>query len=151
MDDKLTLKFADKEYEKMWVGANMDEALKILSYRVSLTTGEEIELTDGTKAIVIDNDRKEKMLTCAVPMVGKRYEYGCFNCTVPYNAVKCPTYGTAVDYEDILRVEGPGITRSLIEREAWHDASNMLDSLCSIGVDISEFAGDLATIYAGIR
>lgn len=151
MCDKLTIKFADREYEKMWVGTNMDEALNILSYRVNLAVGDSIELTDGTKAIVIDNACSDGMLTCATPMVGESYEYGCNHFTVHYNVVKCPTYGTAVDFEDVVRVEGPGITRSLIEREAWQEAADMLDDLRSISVDISEFAGDLATIYAGIQ
>ena len=135
----------------MWVGTHADEALKILSYRVSLTPGEEIELTDGTEAIVIDNDRKRKMLICATPIVGDKYKYGCHQFVAPYNVVKYRLYGEAVDFEDIIRVEGPGITRSLIEREMWQEAADMLDGLRSISVDISEFAGDLATIYAGIQ
>lgn len=151
MCDKLTFEVAGREYEKMWVGTHTDEALKILSYRVSLTPGEEIELTDGTKAVVIDNDRKEKMLICATPIVGDKYEYGCRQFAAPYNVVKCRLYGEAVDFEDVIRVEGPGITRSLIEQEAWQEAADMLDDLRSISVDISEFAGDLATIYAGIQ
>lgn len=151
MCDKLTIKFAGREYEKMWIGTHTDEALKILSYRVSLTPGEEIELTDGTKAVVIDNDRKEKMLICATPIVGDKYECGCHQFAAPYSVVKYHLYGEAVDFEDVVRVEGPGITRSLIEQEAWQEAADMLDDLRSISVDISEFAGDLATIYAGIQ
>lgn len=151
MCDKLTFECAGREYEKMWVGTYTDEALKILSYRVSLTPGEEIELTDGTKAVVIDNDRKEKMLICATPIVGDKYECGCRQFAAPYNVVKCRLYGEAVDFEDVIRVEGTGITRSLIEQEVWQEAADMLDNLRSISVDISEFAGDLATIYAGIQ
>ena len=151
MCDKLTIKCAGREYEKMWVGTHADESLKILSYRVSLTPGEEIELTDGTEAIVIYNDRKEKMLICATPIVGDKYEYGCHQFAAPYNVVKYHLYGEAVDLEDVIRVEGPGITRRLIDRGAWQEAADMLDDLRSISVDISEFAGDLATIYAGIQ
>lgn len=151
MCDKLTIKCAEREYEKMWVGTHADEALKILSYRVSLTPGEEVELTDGTKAVVIDNDRKEKMLICATPIVGDKYEYGCHQFTAPYSVVKYRLCGEDVDFEDVIRVEGPGITRKLIDREAWQEAADMLDDLRSISVDISEFAGDLATIYAGIQ
>ena len=151
MCDKLTVKCAGHEYEKVWIGTNADESLKILSYRVSLTPGEEIELTDGTEAIVIDNDRKKEMLICATPIVGDKYEYGRHQFAAPYNVVKCRLYGAAVDFEDVVRVEGPRITRKLIEREAWQEAAGMLDYLRSISVDISEFAGDLATIHAGIR
>lgn len=151
MCDKLTVKCAGHEYEKLWVGTNADESLKILSYRVRLTPGEEIELTDGTKAIVINNDRMEKMLICATPRVGDKYEYGYHQFVAPYNVVKYHPYGAAVDFENAMRVEGPGITRKLIEQESWQEAADMLENLRSISVDISEFAGDLATIYAGIR
>lgn len=151
MCDKLTIKCAGREYEKMWVGTNADEVLKILSYRVSLTPGEEIELTDDTKAIVIDNDREEKMLICATPIVGDKYGYGCHQFDAPYSVVKYRLYGEAVDFEDVMRVEGPGVVRNLIDREAWQEAADVLDNLRSISVDISEFAGDLATIYAGIQ
>ena len=151
MCDKLTIKCAGREYEKMWVGTHADEDLKILSYRVSLTPGAEIALTDGTEAIVINNDREERMLICATPIVGDKYEYGYHQFAAPYNVVMCYLYGEAVDFEDVMRVEGPGITRKLIEKEAWQEAADMLDDLRSISVDISEFAGDLATIHAGIR
>lgn len=151
MCGKLTIKCAGREYEKMWVGTHADEALKILSYRVGLTPGEKIELTDGTEAIVINNYREEKMLICATPTVGDKYEYGCRQFAAPYSVVKCHIYGAAVDFEDVIRIEGPGITRKLIEREAWQEAADMLDDLRSISVDISEFAGDLATIHAGIQ
>lgn len=151
MCDKLTIKVADREYEKMWVGTNMDEALNILSYRTKLTIGDSVELTDDTEAIVIDNACSAGILTCVTPMIGERYEHGYNHFTVPYNVVKCPTHGTAVDFEDVIRVEGPEITRRLIEREAWQEAADMIDDLRSISVDVSEFAGDLSTIYAGIQ
>ena len=151
MCDKLTIKVADREYEKIWVGTNMDEALNILSYRVKLAVGDSIELTDGTEAIVIDNACSDRMLTCATPMVGERYEYGCNHFTAPYSVVKCPTYGTAVDFEDIIRVEGPRITHELIERKAWQEAADMLDDLRSISVSIEEFSPYLSAIYAGIE
>ena len=151
MCDKLTIKVADREYEKMWVGTNMDEALNILSYRVKLAVGDSVELTDGTEAIIIDNACSAGILTCVTPMVGERYEHGYNHFTVPYNVVKCPTYGTAVDFEDVIRIEGPEITRRLIEREAWQEAADMLEDLRSISVSIEEFSPYLATIYAGIE
>ena len=151
MCDKLTIECTGREYEKIWVGRDADEALEILSYRISLTHGDVIELTDGTKAIVIDNDRREKAIIFATPLLGEKYEYGCNQFVAPYNVVKYNCGGKAVDFEDVIRVEGPGIVRKLIERKAWQEAADIIDDLRSISVDISEFAGDLSTIYAGIQ
>ena len=151
MCDKLTIECAGCEYERVWIGRDVDEAIEILSYRINLSRGDIIELTDGTRAVVIDNDRREKIITFVTPLFGEKYEYGCNQFMAPYNVVKYNCGGEAVDFEDVIRVEGPGIVHKLIEREAWQEAADMLDDLRSISVSVEEFSPYLSRIYAGIE
>lgn len=124
--------------DTMFVGTNFEEALTILSYRVKLTTGDLIELTDGTKAIVSVNHTDEMVVSCIVPIIGDKYECGCSNKTVPYNLIKAPMCGECVPVDTFTKAEGLGIVRELIEREKWQDAYETIPYLKEAGVDVSE-------------
>lgn len=150
MCDKLMFKVGDVEYEKVWAATNEADALELFSYRVHLTPGTVIELADGTRAVVLENNPKKGMLVCGTPTVGDKYDYGSEVMIAPYALVRVPNCGEPTDFEDILRAEGTKIVHRCIAKKMWQDAADTLDSLRFISVDISEFAGDLADIYAGI-
>lgn len=124
--------------DTVFVGTNFEEALTILSYRVKLTTGDLIELTDGTKAIVSVNHTDEMVVSCIVPIIGDKYECGCSNKTVPYNLIKAPMCGECVSVDTFTKAEGLGIVRELIEREKWQDAYKTISYLKKVGVAVSE-------------
>lgn len=151
MCDKLMFTCFGREYEKLWVATNKEDAAVLLSYRLLLTEGDIIHLTDGSEVVVLENVREDTILKCFQPTVGEHYEDKVKSLAVSYNLVKHPTKGEAVDFEDLIRVEGPGMLRQLIDGKRWQEAAKLLDDLRAISVDVSEFAGDLAAIHAGCQ
>lgn len=124
--------------EEVFVGTNLEETLAILAYRMKLTAGDLIELTDGTKAVVSANNTKELAISCVVPIFGDRYEYKYSVRNVPYNVVKAPVCGECVSFDTVMKVEGFRIACELIENGMWQDAYEMLPKLKEAGIDVSK-------------
>lgn len=124
--------------KEVFVGTTIEEALAILAYRMKLTVGDCIELTDGTKAVVSANDTKELDISCVVPVLGNGHEYGYFAKTVPYSVIKAPVGGKCVSLDTLAKAEGSKIVRELIEDEDWQNAYKLLPKLKKAGMDVSK-------------
>ena len=126
------------QVEEVFVGANFEEALAILAYRVKLTVGDCIEIVDGTKAVVLANNTEELTISCLIPIFGDKYEYGYSVGAVPYNVVKAPVCGRCVSLNTITKAEGIRLAYELIEDDDWQNAYKMLLALKKAGVDVSK-------------
>lgn len=130
----------DANPEKVYVGTNIGESLAILSYRMKLTAGDIIELTDGTKAVVSDNHIDKLAVSCIVPIVGHKYEYRYSVMTVSYSVIKAPVRGKYVSLDTIVKVEGHRMVRKLVEAEKGQAAYEEVSQLKEEGGDVSELA-----------
>lgn len=130
----------DANPEKVYVGTNIGESLAILSYRMKLTAGDIIELTDGTKAVVSDNHIDKLTVSCIVPIVGHKYEYRYSVMTVSYSVIKAPVRGKYVSLDTIVKVEGHRMARKLVEAEKGQAAYEEVSQLKEEGGDVSELA-----------
>lgn len=127
------------EAEEVFVGTDIEEALTLLSYRMKLTTGDRIELTDGTKAVVLFNHTDEMEISCITPVVGRKYEYRYSTKRAPYAVIKAPVRGSYVSLDTLLKEEGLTMCHELAEDGEWQKIYELIPKLEKLGVGVSKF------------
>lgn len=125
------------EAEEVFVGTNIEEALTLLSYRMKLTTGDRIELTDGTKAVVLFNHTDEMAISCITPVVGRKYEYRYSTKRAPYAVIKAPVRGSYVSLDTLMKEEALTMCHELAEDEGWEELYELIYKLKKLDVDVS--------------
>lgn len=125
------------EAEEVFVGTNIEEALTLLSYRMKLTTGDRIELTDGTKAVVLFNYTDEMEISCISPVIGRKYEYRYSTKRAPYVVIKAPVRGSYVSLDTLMKEEGLTMCHELAEDEEWQGLYGPISKLKKLDMDIS--------------
>lgn len=151
MKEKLTIEQFGVKYESLWVASDPEDAMSLLRNRILLDVGDRVTLTNGKEYIVVENLRNKDVLLCCRPSFYiDGIDSGTERVAVKYGVVMDSNYGYRMDYEDIVRLNGPTMVRKLLEEEDWEEAASVLNDMAELSMDISEFAGDLATIKANI-
>lgn len=146
--EKLMVEVADMEFEQINVARNQGEALSMFTYRATAKPGVHLKLTDGQDVAVVENHPEDCAMIVAIPVMGSNYDVRLKVCALPYMLIDTNT-GVIVDYEEYLRIEGKGMLHHLIDKKDWAKVAQLLDTLYSLSVDISEFSQYLADIYVG--
>lgn len=124
-------------YAKTTVERSAHEALLNRSYCMKLKAGDIIELTDGTEAVVADNDPIELRCLCFFASMGKTYCVGHRGRVVSYVCIKTP-HTEPVDYNEFLRAEWESHLKA-IRGDTTVDMEKFLDDLEELGIDYSAY------------
>lgn len=150
-EHKIAFKYFDESYEYIWAAFGELDAISLMQARVNLKKGDVVYLTDGRSGVVIENMPESYELIVDFPIMVEDYYLGACQQPIPYTVVANDYAGDKIAYEDVVRKYGPAICRNCISTESWEEAARTLDEMRFLSMDISEFAGDLSTIYSNLR
>lgn len=130
--------FAHKHaYPKLTVERSTHEALFNRSHCMKLKVGDLIDLTDGSEAVVADNDPMEQHCLCFMASMGNAFCMGYRGRVVPYTCIKTP-YTEPVAYDEFLRSEWENHIKAL-KGDNNIDMEKFLDDLEELGIDYSAY------------